>query len=132
MSTEKNKHKTSKFMFNVAVEEWKPQKQENASKRGKKCRPFCLLVPWRRTGLPFLVAAAAAAAAALSALDGGSSMLILDPASERVNFLGHSLVLAQLNTSYMELDMRLMSVRRVTIVMGFGVSPWVVSECKYP
>ena len=61
--------------------------------------------------VPFLMAAAAAAAAARSALDGGSSMLILEPASERVNFFGHSLVLAQLNTSYMELDIRRMSVR---------------------
>lgn len=51
----------------------------------------------------------AAAATARSALDGGSSMLILEPASERVNFFGHSLVLAQLNTSYMELDIRRMS-----------------------
>lgn len=35
--------------------------------------------------------------------------MILEPASERVNFFGHSLVLAQLNTSYMELDIRRMS-----------------------
>lgn len=42
-------------------------------------------------------------------------MLILEPASERVNFLGHSLVLAQWNTSYMELDIRLMSATVVNL-----------------
>uniref|UniRef100_A0A8D8ATM9 (northern house mosquito) hypothetical protein n=1 Tax=Culex pipiens TaxID=7175 RepID=A0A8D8ATM9_CULPI len=56
------------------------------------------------------LAATAAAAAARSARDGGSSMLMSAPASDRVNFLGHSAPeLAQLKTSYIELDMRLMS-----------------------
>lgn len=71
--------------------------------------------------VPFLMAAAAAAAAARSALDGGSSMLILEPASERVNFfVGHSLVLAQLNTSYMELDIRRMSARVHGLCRRYG------------
>lgn len=37
-------------------------------------------------------------------------MLMPDPASENVSFLGHSLVLVQLNTSYIELDIRRWSV----------------------
>lgn len=45
-------------------------------------------------------------------------MLMLEPASERVNFLlGHSLVLAQLKTSYIELDMRLMSTLVLVVVV---------------
>lgn len=46
-------------------------------------------------------------------------MLMLEPASDRVNFLlGHSLVLAQLKTSYIELDMRLMST---SVGVGGGI-----------